>query len=329
MANIKKLKLKLKSGLLTELQSDTIFGHFAWRFKEYHGEEKLAEFLDYFVKGNPIFTISDGLFEKNNEMFFPMPLKLVPPEFDFETKKDRIKHFISQKEKKSVKLITAKQLNYYLQGDLENFEKSFENSEIKKFPKFETDLRVHVEIDRQKFVAKEGQLFSENPKYLNNDPQKPEENIFISLLVKIIDKDKFDNLKCEEILKSVFELGYGKKKSSGYGQFEVWEFEDFNSFKELPESNGFISLSHYLPASTDKIKDAFYQINTKYGKLGEDKSNSENPFKPAILLMEPGSCFVTDKKSNFYGRAVNNLENQKPEIVHNGIAFTLKCKFAR
>ena len=44
MAQIKKLKLKLKSGLLSELQSDTIFGHFAWRFKEEHGEEKLLEF---------------------------------------------------------------------------------------------------------------------------------------------------------------------------------------------------------------------------------------------------------------------------------------------
>jgi len=317
MANIKKLKLKLKSGLLSELQSDSIFGHFAWRLKEQFGDEILNEFLKNFVDNKPIFTISDGMFERNNEVFFPKPLKLLPEEFTANYKKERIKNFLVQKETKSQKFITSKQLNLYLNGNLVELKKSLINEKIET-PSFESDLRTHVEIDRIKFTSKDGQLYTENPKYLKDDTS-------LSLLVKIIDSDKFNEYKCNSILKSVFEIGYGKNKSSGYGQFEVIEFEDYDKLNEPSEPNGFITLSQYLPANLDAIQDPYYDINVKYGKLGEEFSSSKNPFKPAMLLMKPGSCFMTNKKQDFYGRAVNNFIDYKPNVVHNGIAFTLNA----
>ena len=73
----------------------------------------------------------------------------------------------------------------------------------------------------------------------------------------------------------------------------------------------------------DNIKDAFYDINVKYGKFGEEKSSSQNPFKPPMLLMKPGSCFVTDKLNDFYGRVLTKFNDYNPNAVHNGIAFTL------
>lgn len=320
MAKIKKLKLKLKSGLLSELQSDTIFGHFAWRFKEQHGDEKLEEFLELFVEGKPVFTISDGLFEKNGEVFFPKPLKLTPPKFESKNKKERIKNFISQKESKSLKLITVEQLNHFLNGRLDEFDNSLEKSNAKNYPKFVIDLRVHVEIDREKFSSIDGQLFTENPKYLDNDTS-------LVIFIKILNETEWNNNNCEEILKDVFEIGYGKKKSSGYGQFEILEFKDFNAFNEPDETNGFISLSQYLPANSDNIHDAYYDINVKYGKFGEDKSSSQNPFKPPLLLLKPGSCFITDKKKEFYGRVVKGFSDYQPKAIHNAISFTLNCKF--
>ena len=324
MSNIKKLKLK--SGLLSELQSDTIFGHFAWRFKEQHGDEKLEEFLELFVNGNPVFTISDGLFEKNGEVFFPKPLKLTPPKFESKTKRERIKNFIVQKESKSRKLITIEQLNYFMNGQLDEFDKSLSKTDDKTYPKFEQDLRVHVEIDRETFSSKEGQLFTENPKYLDKDTS-------LVVFVKILNKTKWDDLHCEDILKNVFEIGYGKKKSSGYGQFEIVGksedsngFEDFNGFEEPNDANGFITLSQYLPANNDNLKNAYYNINVKYGKFGEEKSNLQNPFKPAMLLMKPGSCFLADKPKDFFGRALKDFVDYQPKVVHNGIAFTLAAK---
>lgn len=332
MSTIKKLKLKLKSGLLSELQSDTIFGHFAWRFKDEHGENKLTEFLNLFTEGNPVFTVSDGFFEKKfwdkekkkiiaENIYFPKPLKLTPPDFESKNKKERIINFIKQKESKSRRLITLEGLNFYLNSELDNFDNSLAETDSKDFPKFEDDLRVSVEIDRNSFQSKDGQLFSYNPKYLDDDTS-------IVVFIKIIDDTKWENNNCEKILKSVFEIGYGKKKSSGYGHFEViGEFKNFDGFNEPAESNGFVNLSHYLPADKDKIIDAYYDINVKYGKLGEEKSNSQNPFKPPMLLMKPGSCFLTNEEKDFFGRTVKGLIDYQPNIVHNGIAFSLNCKF--
>lgn len=318
MATIKKLKLKLLSGLLSnEIQSDTVFGHFAWRFKDIHGEEKLLEFLDYFKKGEPIFTVSDGMFENGNEIYFPKPLKLTPPKFKSDSKKERIKNFIKQKEAKSNKLITLSELNLYLNGELDKFDELISNGNRDKAPGLKSDLRVSVEIDRDTYKSKEGRLFSYHPKYLDN-------NTFIVLFVKILNQSKWDELYCENILKSVFEIGYGKKKSSGYGQFEViGDLEDFNGFYEPEKSNGFISLSHYLPSNDDKIVEAFYDINVKYGKLGEEYSASQNPFKPVMLLLKPGSCFLTNTKKDFYGRVIDKIIDYKPSIIHSAIAFTL------
>lgn len=318
MVPIKKLKLKLKSGLLSELQSDTIFGHFAWRFKEEHGEEKLTEFLGNFVSGNPVFTISDGFFEKEENIFFPKPLKLTPPKFEIKNKKDRIKNFIKQKESKSRNLVTLDELNLYLNGKLDEFEKSLAEKEAKDFPKFEENLRVSVEIDRETFQSKEHQLFSYNPKYLDEDTS-------IVVFVKILNDEKWNEYNCEEILKAVFEIGYGKKKSSGYGHFEVIGISDFEKFNELEKGNGFISLSHYLPSNNDKITNAYYDLNVKYGKFGEEYGKSKNPFKKPIIFLTAGSCFLTDNKSEFYGRCTDESEISAyfPNTIQNGIAFSL------
>ncbi|MFQ5531905.1 MAG: hypothetical protein ACE5ES_04780 [Candidatus Nanoarchaeia archaeon] len=330
MTTIKKLKLKLKSGLLSEVQSDTIFGHFAWRFKEYHNDEKLLDFLNLFVDGLPVFTISDGMFEKRiwdrerekiieEKIYFPKPLKLSPAKFDSKNKKERIINFIKQKESKSRKLVTLQELNFYLNGELEKFEKSLEIP-LKNTPKFVEDLRVSVEIDRQTFQSKEEQLFTYHPKYLDDDT-------FIDIFIKVIDKNKWNEFECEKIFKSVFEIGFGKKKSSGYGQFKIIDFDNFDGFSESADANGFVSLSHYMPANKDKITDAYYDINVKYGKFGEEKSNSHNPFKPPMLLMKPGSCFLTNESKDFYGRVIKGINAYQPKTIHNCIAFSLNCKF--
>ncbi len=93
MPIIKKLKLKLKSGLLSELQSDTIFGHFCWRMKEKAGEDVLTEFIDSYHKDKPVFTISDGILEKGKVIFFKKPLINPNSNFKSENKKERISNF--------------------------------------------------------------------------------------------------------------------------------------------------------------------------------------------------------------------------------------------
>jgi len=303
MPDIKKLTVKLKSGLLTKLQSDIIFGHFCWRLKELSGKGKLEEFIQLYAEGKLVFTISDGFLQKNDEVFFPKPLISTPFKLKGENKRNRINSFLKQKEAKSRTFITAEQLNYFLKGDYVSYDDSFEFLHIKEIalPVLKEDLRVSVEIDRETFASKEHNLFSYNPAYTDPDTT-------FAVLVKILDPDKFEEFQCENILKSVFEIGYGKKKSSGYGEFEVIDFSVYDRFSEPGESNGFIVLGNYLKSSGDKCTDGYYETNVKYGKLGEELSKSANPFKSPVIFFTAGSCFFSDEKKEYYGRITEKGE---------------------
>ena len=325
MSKIYKLSLKLNSGLLSELQSDTIFGHFCWRFKETLGEKKLTEFLDLYLSGNPVFTLSDGIFEMKNELFFPKPLLQAPYIIESKNKHDRIKNFLEQKESKDKKLITIQQLNLYLNDRIDEYQKSFaDDSHSKlKYPSFINDIRVNVQIDRETLSAANGQLFSTSPMYIKD-------GVTIAILIKVINEKYFDDNKLKEIIKLVFTTGYGRKKSSGYGDFDVINYSEVNSIKEPNDSNGFIILGNYLPANDDKISDAYYDTNVKYGRLGEEFSHSSNPFKKPILFLTAGSCFFTDNKKEFYGRCTTKgeISDYKPIAIQNGMPLTLKLRRA-
>ena len=328
MSTIKKLKLKLKSGLLSELQSDTILGHFCWRMKEQLGDNKLAGFISLYQGNNPVFTLSDGILEKDNIVFFKKPY--INTEFKPETKskKERIANFLRQKEIKTRAYVTLEQLNLFLNGDLETYEKSFELPEIKTLsvPQLKQDLRISVEIDRETMSSKKERLFSYNPSYVEDK----DDNTFIVIFIKIIDEKKYYEFDCESILKSIFEVGFGKKKSSGYGQFEViGEVEKFEGFKELKDSTGFITLGNLLKGKNDNIENAYFEYNVKYGKLGEAYSRSENPFKKPIIFFTTGSCFCTSKGSEYYGRVTEDGEVSPANnfVVQFGMPFTLNFSF--
>src|SRR5690606_35840403 len=93
------LTLKQKSGLLSELQSDTIYGHFCWRLKEKLGVDKLAEFISAYRNNKPVFTLSDGLLKVGDEIHFPRPYIFSKPEIK-EKKADKITEFVERKKNK-------------------------------------------------------------------------------------------------------------------------------------------------------------------------------------------------------------------------------------
>ncbi|MFZ2323280.1 MAG: RAMP superfamily CRISPR-associated protein [Ignavibacteriaceae bacterium] len=319
MSKIYKLSLKQKSGLLSELQSDTIFGHFCWRLKDKYGEETLKNFLHKYSVSKPVFTISNGMLEKNGVTYFNKPKMQTPFKYEVKTKKDRIKDSLLYKELRSRDYITLEQLNLFLNNKVEDYNKSFESPA--DIPKMFSEVRVNIQIDRQTSGSAEGKLFNLNPSYSQDQST-------IAVFVKEIDDKEFENYKVIEILKSVFEIGYGKKKSSGFGEFEVGPINEINNIKEPANSNGFISFSNYLPSNDDKIANAFYDINVKYGKFGEEHANINNPFKKPIVFLTAGSCFVTDIKQDYYGRCTDESEisDYFPKAIQNGVAFSLNFK---
>lgn len=326
------LKLKQKSGLLTELQSDTIYGHFCWRLKERLGTDKLTEFISSYQNGNPVFVLSDGLLQVNDEIHFPRPYVFNKP-VQKEIKAEKILEFVDRKKNKERNYLTLSELKKFLSTGEIKIENKIEDGELKKkkkMPLINETLRVSVQIDRYNFGSSEGKLFSFNPRYTRDD-------VSYIVLIKVLDDSAFDSFECESIIKEVFKVGFGKKKSSGYGQFELDEKDEkngFSEFKEIDEpndSNAFMVLGNYLPSEADKVFPIGYEINTKYGKLGEELSGSENPFKNPIVFLTAGSCFKTEIKKDYYGRVTDTGEVSAANsfVVQFGMPFTLNFNFNR
>lgn len=329
MPKIFKISLLQKSGLLTKLQSDTIFGHFCWRLREISGEQKLVDFLNLYEQGNPVFTLSDSFFESNENIFLPSILIPIQPKVSAKTKVERINEFIEYKDLKKKKFLNLQQFNLALNGKVSELDSLVKYDKMEQ-PKYFESLRTSVEINRSTFTSKEGQLFSFAPSYIKKSKFENKENeTLVIVFIKIINEEVYNSYQCENILKEVFNTGFGKKKSSGYGHFETKDFVEFdNQFKEPDNSNGFVTLSNYLPSTSDKIKDAYYEMNIKYGKFGEERATGKNPFKKPIVMLQPGSCFMTDEKKDFYGRCTNpgEISKEYPDAVQNGYCFSLRIK---
>jgi CRISPR-associated protein Csm4 len=259
------------------------------------------------------------------ELFFPKPLiHFKPNKYEANSKKEKLLEFLTNKDLKGIELLTLKQFNLFLNGRYDELYKDLLKD--LEYPKFEKDLRVSVEIYRMKMSSKEGQLFSYYPKFL-------EENTKVVFIIKIFDIENYKHFQCEDVLKDVFQIGFGKKKSSGYGQFEViGDIEGFSDFEEPEQANGFIILSNYIPSSDDKItEETHYDFVVKYGRFGEEKALSSNPFKKPIILFTPGSVFFTNNiEKNFFGRITSpgHISEFNLDAVQFGIPFILKFKTA-
>lgn len=319
------LTLKQKSGLLSELQSDTIYGHFCWRLKERFGEGKLTEFISIYQNDNPVFTISDGLLQVNGEIRFPRPYIFTKPEIKV-NKEEKVLEFVKRKVNKERNYLTITELNSFLKtGEVKIEEKNETISNQKKpkksKPPINETLRVSVQIDRSTFGSAEGRLFSYNPIYTRED-------VSYIVMIKVIDEEAYKFFECESILLDVFRVGFGKKKSSGYGQFEVGNITEFILLEEPDNANAFVVLGNYLPDEKENISPIGYDINTKYGKLGEELSQTENPFKNPITFFTAGSCFKVESIKDFYGRITNNGEISAFNnfTVQFGMPFTLNFK---
>lgn len=318
------LPLTQKSGLLTELQSDTIYGHFCWRLKEHLGSDKLNEFISQYKSNKPVFSLSDGLLKDENEILFPRPLVFSKPELK-ETKSEKIIEFIQRKSDKEQKYLTLSEMNEFLKTGKVVLSKQNTDGKTDKLKRTRPirieDLRVSVQIDRNTLGSSEGKLFSYNPTYTDS-------SVSFILLIKVLDESLFEQFSCDKILKDVFNIGFGKKKSSGYGQFETGELVEFNDLEEPTDSDAFLSLGNYLPSFGDYATPIGYDINTKYGKLGEELSQSENPFKNPIVLLRAGSCFKTTRPNLYYGRITKEgeISSSCRFAVQFGIPFILNFR---
>jgi CRISPR-associated protein Csm4 len=177
-----------------------------------------------------------------------------------------------------------------------------------------TVSRLHASLDRRSNRTIEpGGLREEEEVYLGEGADH------LTVYARVA-TDWAGRLDC--LWQSLALSGFGKKKSSGMGAFDYGGLERFDGFSSPPCADGFVALSHFVPARADPA-DGDYSLTVKYGKLGDAWAvGTENPFKRPLAMIQPGSCFRTAGPPRpWYGRAVQGLAPGRPEAAQ--LAFAL------
>lgn len=147
---------------------------------------------------------------------------------------------------------------------------------------------------------------------------------YIAVYLKI--RDGYED-KVVALFNDLSLSGYGKKKSVGKGSFTVaGALEPFDGFDDFTGSNGYVSLSHFVPDNNDPVC-GYYKTKVKYGRLGGSYTFCGNPFKKPLLIMTPGSAFkLSGPAKPYYGRMIEHISHAKAEVMHYGYAFSVPAR---
>lgn len=282
----------------TPWQADTLFASLCWELLKLEGEASLKRFLRRFQTREPAFVLSDAL----PEGWFPRPLftRLHQlPKLNF---KPKMADWITEE---------------HFRGLLSN------PGGILPRPSWPDPIlstrELHAAIDRDSGTTsgEGGNLFEVEEWLLH--PKAVPASRRLALYVRTRDSLEL----AATLLHSLETSGFGKKKSVGRGNFRiVGEPEPFPWMDDVPGANGFVSLSHFVPCSSDST-DGVWRLLTKYPKYGT-QAPAPGPFKGRLTMLQPGSTFrVTGTVRPFYGRMLTELHKGYPDPMHYGLAFPL------
>ncbi len=298
--NTYRVRLKLGGPFITPWHSDTLFGHLCWIKVRRDGAEALAEMLEACRNGNPPFVLSSGF--PGDLLPRPLACRAIERPSDEET-------FEAGRALKDSRFLPLESFEAARSG------KPVEPHAADPFVRTES---LHASISRAGGTTKgEGTLFATELTWLNDETEE------LSVYAAV-------RPGCEDELMDLFERlsesGFGKKSSTGQGDFHVAEFEAF-AFNHIDRPNGFVSLSNLVPASPDPT-DGLYRTFVKFGKMGQERALGGRPFKKPLVMLRPGACFRSpDSSKPFRGRMVGNLSPTFPDALQCGLAFTLPLRW--
>lgn len=289
-----QVKLKLKSWVASTWQSDTIFGHLCWGMRYNYGEDQLEDFLRQYGTGSPPLLLSNGF----PGDLLPYPLMQLPEIDTSLSLVEQREKFQQNKKAKSARYLTT-----------EEFTRAINGERVMPFAEFKPRERVTLKNQLSRLTSTTG---GEGTLYNFEEYYWPEVTIYLKLADDFADEAK-------KLFQYIADSGYGKRKSVGYGQVELADFQPFAGFKSPAEPNGFVTLSNFVPAQNDPTSGAWKTI-VKYGKMGEEYASGGHEFKKPLLMLEAGSTFYDSPYQEYYGRMVKGLNPQYPSVQY---AFAL------
>ena len=295
-----KLKIVPRSSQITPWQSDTVMGSLCWIIRQKQGEEKLKDFIRLNQEGQYPFVVS-GCFPGE---YLPKPMAGNVFPFDEDIPKKQVLEIADQAKKaKGENYLNLDEFNQVIMGG---------RTEIASKGNYQLDVGVmHNTISRYTNTTTEGSLFELFETFWSVP--------YLTMYAYISDGQEDYFL---DLMEQLAQKGYGKRASIGKGVFSVEGFNEFDGFAEPGGANCFVSLSNYVPASSDPVKGQ-YKTFVKYGKLGQDLGLSENPFKKPLLMIKPGAVFWTPSPRKVYGRLVEKVSGQHDEVVQFGLTLAV------
>ncbi len=300
-----RAKITMSGSYISKLQSDTLFGGLCWAYKSIAGDDAFFKLLAECVAGRPPFVVSDLL-----------PADLLPKPF---LPPSSVRQETSQKEELMEAARQAKRLKETIWLTFNEFQAAASGETIVPAAKQSLDktvLTLHNTINRAtNTTLDEGGLY--------DLPETFSAVSHMTLYLKA--EDGWEDI-IEKSLNLLGEMGIGKRRSTGKGGFNVFEFAPFVGFDDLAGANGFVSLSHFVPAPDDPAN-GNYKTLVKYPKLDREYAISPNPFKYPLILLVPGSVFFTGSAPRpFYGRALQKVAPGLPEAIQGCFAFAAPAK---
>lgn len=319
------IDISLKSPIVTQFQSDTIFGHICWaiRFLQWGIPDKLHDFLNAYDNGQPPPLLVSNGFPKG---YLPKPL--IPPITQQELEdvigtENRISDSFKVKTIKNTAIISKGDFFQLQKGKitpLELFKMMFERHQVivDESRKFQAMVVQHNTVNRIEGKVKTG-LYSQEEVFYDEDSGKFE----IYLRTNYFGIDDL-----QRIFGYIKEQGFGRDKSTGKGYFDIDEIKVGIDLPQCEKPNAFMTLSSYIPTENDPTN-GYYGMLLKYGKLGGLYAKGvpevgRNPFKKPLIMFSVGSTFYDTGYSN--GRAYGSLlrgVHHNDEIRHYAYAFPI------
>lgn len=303
-----RLTISPYSSFSYPIQGDTLFGAFCWSYKYLYGTEKLEEFLHICMTGKPPIIFSN-MFPYNK---LPLPLAIIN-----KLKKENDNSLKYHKDLKKLKD------NYLISREtfLEVANKNYKNVlKINNTKSVTTITEVHNMVDRHYGTVNK------------NDDENESSNLFsIKTSFSSLKDEKFDiYILCDKdikeylrVLKLMFKLGIGSKKSTGKGAFAITTYSvEEDLIKNIANANAFVAISNFIPKTDDPIK-GYYKVMNKFPKLDREFATSETPFKKPICMIQCSSCFYYNVKKDYYGVCLDNMSNLNKKIMINACTIAL------
>ena len=297
-----RITIKPAGSIGTPWQSDTVFGHLVWLVAMKEGNDAAQSFLEPFLDGDPPFILSDGF-----------PGECLPvPMVDYGgtvSHAHSFEEYVRFKKTKKAQFITTDSFTQARKD--KNLRSGFINEP------YSTVEILHASLNRNtNSTGDGGQLFSTHETFL----EKIHKTFSVYTRCK-----QGEDIMIRDLFGRLSMTGYGRDKSTGTGAFDIESIEPFDGFSPIDGSDGFISLSSFVPAENDPT-DGRWRMRIKRGFLGE-QAGSGNPFKRPLIQFEPGAVFKTETEPKpWYGRIVGGISPGMPEAVQNCMSIAVPCR---